>query len=782
MPPVTKTFRRAVLLATTLTTVVMQTAEAKPSGSNSEPTNTGLFSGTVVVKPELHGKHPRLFVSETGLQSAINRCRTDEPWRKHYFRPDGIELKTIPRPIKLSDRDLPCAVLAKLALSYALHDDPAYAERFQEWLPLLRDAAPAKIRGIGGDAADLFCGQMLTSLAISYDLLKSRVPPDAEKILYTSLVTQARQTYADLIALRRYPYEQNHFTIPVCGLLLASLALLDEEPEASAWAVWASNALRRCLEVLSPDGWFFESMDYWGYTMQFPVPAAYALWHTTGENLLEAPTLKNSPLYLAHNYLPVRNFVFDFADWGPRVHPDGRTAQNGYDHPWHTNPTKIPIFIPALLNRVSPDPLLDAFLEGRRSTDTRLDGIISSLLQLPVTHTNKQPSASPNPPASPASPALPTPYHYFNDMEVIHWRENWHDTRATAIAYKSGPPGGHAMTSLLRQYPDWKPSLGHAHPDAGSFILFSKGVFLANDTGYAVKETAWHNSILVNGTGQMKGGTAWQTFKNIPYKKLNRIRMENVWLGRRIIAGTADFAAAYDDSLGLTEMRRDLVMVGGRYLVISDAMGASSPNEYEWRLHSDQAAVEDGPERFVMTNGTGRLAIRNLHPVASKNVAPTIVETELYELATRSRPQQRGHHLALKSPRTARATFLVAMNIQSSDENAQKFHAQEIFPGKTELTDEAGSCTVWTGNSAELRGSFAYVLRDAQGTVISAGLHGSELNASGISITQKDKPGAVALDLDSGSGAWSIENMTTHANRPIFEIDGQRQTIVMFKP
>ncbi|MDR1282500.1 MAG: heparinase II/III-family protein [Opitutaceae bacterium] len=685
----------------------------------------------IVVKPELRGKHPRLFVSEDDLQSAINRCRTDGSWRKHYFRPNSDELKTLPRPIGLKERWLPAPVLGKLAVAYALCGDSVYLERLQAWLPFIRESGPVAIRHIGGrDNADLFCGQMLTGLAISCDMLKGRVPPEVENTLRDSLVAQARQTYTDLVAIRHYPYEQNHFSIPVSGLLLASLVLLDEEADAAAWADWSAHAFRRCLEALSPDGWFFEGMNYWGYTMQFPVPVAYALWRITGENLFETPALKNAPLYLAHNFLPDRDFVFDFADWGPRVHQDGITAQRGYDRPWHTHPTSIPAFIPALLNRAQPHPLLDAFLEGRRASDAGLDGIVGSLLQLHAEQKGKTSAdLSPYP-----------PYHYFDDTGVVHWRENWRSPDATAIAFKSGPPGGHAMASLLRQSPDWKPSLGHAHPDAGSFILFSKGVFLANDTGYAVKETAWHNSILVNGTGQMKGGTAWATFKNIPYEKLNRIRMENVWLGQRVIAATANFAAAYDDALGLTEMRRHLVMIDGRFLVISDRMSASYPHEYEWRLHGDQAAIEDGPGRFLMTNGPARLVIRNLLPVASATVSPTIVETELYELETRTRPRQRGYHLALKSSQSGRVRFHVAMNIQSSDKDAGKFHAREIFEGKTELSDAAGSCTVWMGNGTELKGQFAYVLRDARGAVIAAELRGAGLNAPEISLPQKSLP------------------------------------------
>ena len=92
-------------------------------------------------------------------------------------------------------------------------------------------------------------------------------------------------------------------------------------------------------------------------------------------------------------------------------------------------------------------------------------------------------------------------WHYFPDHDVFYWRSDW-SKRATAFAFKCGPPEGHHTEVLLKQFPDWRLSSGHAHPDANSFIIFAKGQYLTGDTGYAgVPMTEHHNTLLVNGKG-----------------------------------------------------------------------------------------------------------------------------------------------------------------------------------------------------------------------------------------------------------------------------------------
>ncbi|QYY37272.1 DUF4962 domain-containing protein [Ruficoccus sp. ZRK36] len=737
-----------------------------PSADAATPAE-GQENAGFAVRPELAGGHPRLFVDEVGLQSAQERFRQDRGWAGAYFPADGPELSAVPKPVTGKSSSVPCKVIGKLAVGYAVTGQERYLERLKLWLPVLEKEPPLEIKGIGArDNNDLACGYILAGLAISYDVLEGRVDAQVSDALRDLLIKQASQTYHDLRAIKHYPYEQNHFSIPVGGLLVASMALLGEYPEATEWAQWSSEMMARCLHALAPDGWFFEGMNYWGYTLQFPVTGALALRHVTGEDLFEIPFMENTGLYFAHSYLPGRDFVFDFGDWGPRVNQDGKTAQRGYEKPWHTHPTRVPKFIPYVLDHERPDPRVEQLVTRWNSGGRSLDGMVGALLQIPA-EAGKSVVVD--------DKAYP-PYHYFDDEEVIHWRGSWNDPQTTAIAFKSGPPGGHAMAELLKQYPDWKPSLGHAHPDAGSFILFSKGAFLANDTGYAVKETAWHNSILVDGVGQEQGGTAFTCFKYLPYDKLNKIRMDHVLLGPQVAAGQADFKAAYSDSFGLEQMQRDLMLVGGHYLVVRDLMAAAEPHQYEWLLHGDREAQPLGEGRYTMTNGDGRLVIQNLGPIVDAQIAPTIVETELYELKTRSRPQQRGYHLAMTSETSEQAGFLTAMLIQATTDDPAAFEVEQVTENKLVMSDGSSRCIVWLGGSEELEGAYAYVLYDAEGQAVSAGLQGEWVESAELSL-ELDTAGSLTLERDSESGTWSTSSCSEHTKPVMFSLNGKPRQV-----
>ena len=77
--------------------------------------------------------------------------------------------------------------------------------------------------------------------------------------------------------------------------------------------------------------------------------------------------------------------------------------------------------------------------------------------------------------------------------------------------------------------PDWRLSSGHAHPDAGSFIIWSKGKYLTGDAGYAgVPMTAHHNAVVIGGKGQGKEGSGHDAFADIPYDRLDGIRIEDL--------------------------------------------------------------------------------------------------------------------------------------------------------------------------------------------------------------------------------------------------------------
>lgn len=623
--------------------------------------------------------------------------------------------------------------LAWVAAAWRATENDSWATILRTWQPILENHRGFEIPGFGLQNQDLVAGHLLMAFSIIHERLAGRFDPVFLAAVSTALENQARQTYADLTDRKKYPsyaYEQNHLVIPICGLGVA--AMLFETAEAHGWERFARDFLGRSFEVLAHDGWFFEGVSYWKFTLQFPLCYANALRKARGESLFHFPLFREAPRYLAHNILPDARFVFDFADWGFRVEPDGVNFQQGYESPWHTEPTYVPKGMVELLRRESSGSQWPA------SLDTLPEGPVpdplDATLQLILMEENV-----PHPLFAEEAAAS----HYFPDMEVLHWRSRWGDSADAALAFKSGPPAGHHLGTLLSENPGWQLELGHAHPDAGSFLLFANGVFLANDTGYTgKKESADHNTILVDGIGQHRGGTAWRTFAAKPYSEYDKIRMEHVWHSPVVAASTAVFGAAYDDALGLLDVRRSLVFVAGRFLLVFDTIRSTMEHEYEWRLHGDQPATESRttPARFLIENGPGRLIMQALTPgscggIISHRVAPTIVETECFS-ETRSRPQQRGFHLALVSPRTRDFEFVVAMGVQPTQADSSRFNARVEADGRFEFSDHQGECTIWLGANGcrDFDGIYAYHLRDTDGETLSAGMLGRTLTVPGLTL------------------------------------------------
>jgi hypothetical protein len=723
---------------------------SSPSGPKkiagiSSPTRDPLYRGIFKLLPSVQRVHPRLFVSPAEIAAAEDHYRRDPD----FFRPllpkfNTLSTKSTVFPPENVDN---VRKLAWLASAYRVTRDPAYLTLLKQCIPALKSFNAFEIPTIGTSNLDLNASDYLILFSLTYDVLKGIADPELEQSIRGALIREAQAAYRSLVSLPTFPYEQNHLTKPISGLGIAGMTLLDELAEAHDWAIYARNLMERADDTIAHDGWFFEGMSYWSYTLYSTVIFTTALKNTTGDDWFQKPLYKLGPLYAAHVILPNPNFVFDFGDCGPRVLTDGKSAQAGYNDPWHTVPVRIVNTVPYALQRGLNDPLSADVINRVSSLDPQSTNYLDAMFLLLWDVRTPAKSTLGN--------LAQPPYHYFDDMDVIHWRSSWNDPKATALAFKSGPPAGHHIASLLPLYPEWKPAMSHAHPDAGAFILFAQGAYLVGVTDYAVKETANCSSLLVDGAGQEKSGTPWSTFSKGPYSKYNKIHLEHVWLGRDVAAATAVIQDAYGDDLKLRSLRRDLIMVAGRYLVIRDQIDSELPHEYEWRLQVDREVRNSRANRFAVENGDGRLVIENLSPVASFKTEPTIVETELY-IKTVSRPQQRGFHLAMKSPKATRFRFLTAMEVQTRGQSESSFKATEAANNRIELSDGTSSCTIWIGASDELQGTFAYILRDAQGAIQSTGVAGKSLTAESLRLTLPASANATVRP--TSDGTWEAES------------------------
>jgi len=718
-------------------------AKAKPAQT---PTRAALFEGRFELNPAARGVHPRLFTDAKTLGTLAGRFQKDPRAFERLLPPIGGKiLSTAPIPLQEKENAWFATKLAWMAVCWRVTGEAAYLEALRKWRPMIEGFQPIVIdlKSPTSGNRDLTTGGMLLGFSILYDALHGKVPEEELAVVRRALVSQGRQAYESLSSYGSYAYEQNHLIIPVCALGLAAMVLADELPEAAAWGVFARNMNARSFPALSHDGWFFEGINYWSFTMVYPLSYAVALKRTTGVDLLGEPPFRGIPEYLVHTFLPDPDFVFDFADWGPRVeHGDG--FQRGYDLPWHTLPTRIASLLPVLLLQERPSPLLSDFVmcQTARLTNYSSDDSLFFLMSGIEVPKKSVPM--------PARAEFP-PWHHFEDVDVLHWRSAFGDGNATALAFKSGPPAGHHIATLYPLYPEWRPGLGHAHPDAGSFLLWSRGGFLAGDTGYGTKRTEWHNTLVIDGQGQIaRENSPFSQWAGMPYDRLNRIRLTNTWLASAVAAGTAVLEDAYPESLELDSLRRHLILVDGRFLVVLDEVAAAKAHTFASFLHGDREPRESGRGRWISEHAGSRLCLQVLSDFKASKVEPTVVETQIYPGPPR--PQQRGYHLELGASASRGTVFLTAMAIQAAGEEEKSFSAQKAGEGVVEIRSGAASCRIWIGPQADLDGAFAFVLREGK-NVVAAGLSGKRLKSEIGTLSAKSGP----LVLRRAAGAWKAE-------------------------
>jgi hypothetical protein len=376
---------------------------------------------------------------------------------------------------------------------------------------------------------------------------------------------------------------------------VAAYALYDETPEAPAWASQTRAIYDRVLTTYSQDGYYYKGFEYWIFSTPWLVHYLDAHSHSTGEDLYDVAGFRLMHQYVAHSMLPSGRYVFDFGDIFegpltragrgdeyPRTHPQGHFATN-YN----------------LLYRLA-QRFQSGEAQGVAAWLKGLDQVNAEDFWSLVWYDAKLKAVPIERQAA---------WHYFPDHDVFYWRSNW-SKDATAFAFKCGPPEGHHTASLLREFPDWRLSSGHAHPDANSFIIFARGQYLTGDTGYAgVPMSEHHNTLLVNGKGQAKEGDGHDVFAAVSYELLNRITISEVKVGQSQVIVRGDATAAYGPELGLKKFVRQFVYRPAEGFTVTDEVETTKPAVLTLLLHADDRIEKESGGRFSIKAGGVRLLI-----------------------------------------------------------------------------------------------------------------------------------------------------------------------------
>ncbi|MCW4019797.1 MAG: DUF4962 domain-containing protein [Candidatus Bathyarchaeota archaeon] len=581
----------------------------------------------------LNETHPRLFLTTERieeLRSLIEGSHRDL-WLKEKALVDvqwlgqgSVGVGDLDNQRKTGD------ILPRYALCYFMTHNEQYLRNAKEWV-----LAAISYPGWGPEP-DLGKAHLLFGVSIAYDWLYHNFTSQEREAIRNRLAYEARLMFLASTETEEYGeswnrfYLQNHLFIDVAGLGAAGFALYGEIPDAEIWINQAEDRFAKVMVALGSDGASHEGVGYWGYGMESLLKYLDLSGQLLGTNYFNNTWLRETTYYRLYMSLPKYAWKFqtNVLDFGDSSRLRGRTEilrklaaeyRNGYAQ-W-------------LAQELEAEGADTPEASGR-------DNWLNLLWYDPTV-----PAKSPN--------DLPTMKH-FDDLDYIVMRSDWSGNE-TLFAMRCGPVYGHEA----REKFDHRVGGGHMHPDINHFVIVSSKDRMVVDDGYIdMKLTSTHNTLLINGRGQLGGGETWYN----PQDK-DRICAD----GRMSAIIRAESNSVYDyvigdayniypDDLGLTKFLRHVIFLKPDVFIIVDELETAVPSTFDWLMHVEGSLQKTNKATFTATKPDVTLNV--------KVIRPTSFRDETYNDPTTRKPT-----LKLSPAQQVNQTvFVVVLNLARTGE------------------------------------------------------------------------------------------------------------------
>lgn len=541
---------------------------------------------------------------------------------------------------------------ANLALAYRLTGQASYLEELRRWL-----APPISFPHWGKANLpdhDLDAGWILHGFSLAYSWAGDALPEEELAALEAKLLLQGRRLYEFAVetegAWWSSSYWQNHNWICYAGLATAGYALQEKYPEAREWTERAKENFAMVLDRLPDDGSNNEGVVYWRYGVPWIASYLDILRDQEGIDWFNRGTyLRETFWYRLYQAAPDLERIID--------HGDCHDRRSG--HPL------------ALYYKLAAEYRIPQaqWLADKVATEFFWREAYESGVRPGVRPEAYQELLWVDPSVTPESPeTLPTS-RYFADLGLVVGRTSW-DDQARMVSFKASPGGGHKAwdeSHREKKASGWVTlNAGHHHPDSGSFVFVGHGSYLAIDEGYSSRKlTEHHNSILIDGHGFVNEDR-YHVFENLAEEYTASILTTT--LGEGWTHAVSESSAMYDRALGVTRVRRHLVMTPHGDLVIVDDLAADEPREWTWLLQLDHAPspVENGQWRAEA--GHGVMDVKAL----DANESSEVVRTEVYANPTSSTPSlaiaKTQHTIKRHAAASATARFITVLEARRWDD------------------------------------------------------------------------------------------------------------------
>ena len=541
----------------------------------------------------LRGVHPRLYLDAKRLAALREAVKTTHAplWARLRLEADQLAKKGPPAyradkdPEQLWQRSVGNA-MPTLAMAWLVSGERRYLSAAHEWALA---SCGYETWGLGRqNGLDLAAGHQLYGLALVYDWCYRDMDDATRKTIRDTLEKRGGALYEAGLARHMgadRSYLQNHLWVKTCGLAVAGLAVFDEVKGAGNWATLTLDKWQHTHAALGPDGASHEGVGYWEYGAEYLLKFMWLARDLFGVDFYDHPWWRNTAdyaLYLGlprHSWTP-RNCIVDIADC-PRYH-------------WY-----------------GPDYSLRALAHEFRNDHAQW---LAQEIDAANVDTGGarwlnllwfDPAIAPRPPVD-----LPTLRH-FTDMELVSARSDWSGGESLVV-FKCGPFVGHEAVKKF----DFDPGGGHVHPDANHFVIFGDGEWLVRDDGYRSKAAAQHNTLLIDGAGQIGEGAKWFDGKAaLAAKSQPRVLFAGSTPALDHIVG--DATEAYPRDAGLKHFVRHLLFLKPNVVIVADDIALSANHTLELRFHPESTATRQADGAFV---ARGEKTVLRIEPLTLDKV------------------------------------------------------------------------------------------------------------------------------------------------------------------
>ncbi len=549
--------------------------------------------------PALAGPHPSLFFEAAQVEGLRQKAQSTH---QTIYQPllkgttgyldttisssGKVTWKSTGSTKQLGDRREIGNLLVVFAFVSQVSTDSRYVDLAKGWLLAVSSWGNLDLDG----SHDLMQAHLLGGLAVAYDLLAPRLTAaEATKVRATlqqnaaalAQVSKGGAWWAD-------EYLQNHNWINHAAIGLTALATRGELPDSTTqpWLDLSVSNARKVKQVMDlvTDGTYHEGTGYLLYGLSWYLPFVSALKKSTGIDVGDLGLVKHFPRAFAYSQLPER--------------PSQYLLMHGDFYGFSPDMGLMPLRYAATRYR---DPVAQA------TADTWMRGTSASsyapeLNQRVFEFLYYDPSVG-----SKDLRTLPLDWYGDNQQAAV-FRSGW-GKGSLLFALKNGPYGGMAGWKWLQSgmEPRGVLNFGHNHADDNGFYLYGNGSWLAPEAaGYYIghasspgpkaNQTVFHNSLTIDGVGQLGEGVRDRSDSAAAYSWYLGRKGGIPFFGSSEHFGytIGDGSTLYASTTGLRRWDRHALFLDRRWVVLRDVVQATKSHVYRWSCHFMNGATREG--------------------------------------------------------------------------------------------------------------------------------------------------------------------------------------------